>query len=283
MKIKNITIGSDPEGWIVNKLTGEPTPITGLLKGSKGEPISFLPGYGYQEDNCSWEFNIPPCKTKEQFIDTFSAALEELESVLDEYILRITPSIEFDSSLLTEKSQVEIGCSEDFNAYTYDVETIPNLAITGKRFAGGHIHIGYNNPNWEKSVLLCKHFDVYLGLLAVLLDNDTERKAIYGTPGRHRIKDYGIEYRTLSNFWIKSPELIALIWDQAIAAIKNCNEIGTLIEMFSEEVTNAIILDDKDLALNLITTLKVIDLDKLNLFINKQVNNKEYVSAECEC
>ena len=53
--------------------------------------------------------------------------------------------------------------------------------------------------------------------------------------------------------------------------------------MFSEEVTNAIILDDKDLALNLITTLKVIDLDKLNLFINKQVNNKEYVSAECEC
>lgn len=277
MQITNITLGSDPEGWIINKQTGKAEPITNLLGGDKGEPISFLPGYGYQEDNCSWEFNIPPCSTKEEFIDSFTAALEELENVLPNHILKIQPSIEFDPEMITDKKQVEIGCSEDFSAYTYEKEQIPDLSSTSKRFAGGHIHIGYEDPAWDKSVLLCKHLDAYLGLIAVFLDTDTERKKAYGTPGRHRIKDYGVEYRTLSNFWIKSPDLISLIWDQTHKAIKNMNDFDDLIEMFSDDICKAITTNDEELALQLINQLNIIDIPLLHSLT--PIKTQEHVNA----
>jgi len=44
--------------------------------------------------------------------------------------------------------------------------------------------------------------DVYVGLKCVALDNQPIRRTKYGHAGRYRPTDYGIEWRTLSNFWI---------------------------------------------------------------------------------
>ena len=50
--------------------------------------------------------------------------------------------------------------------------------------------------------------DYTLGLDSLLLDSDTRRRSMYGRAGSFRFKEYGIEYRTLSNFWIKNNKSI---------------------------------------------------------------------------
>lgn len=69
--ISNITIGSDPECFIINTLTGDVVSSIGMIPGEKGNPFVdpiFPKGFGLETDNVLAEFNIPPCKTKEQFI-----------------------------------------------------------------------------------------------------------------------------------------------------------------------------------------------------------------------
>jgi len=56
--------------------------------------------------------------------------------------------------------------------------------------------------------------DILLGNTCVLIDRDnlaSERRRIYGKAGDYRLTPYGIEYRTLSNFWLKSYQLMSLV------------------------------------------------------------------------
>jgi hypothetical protein len=73
---------------------------------------------------------------------------------------------------------------------------------------GGHIHIS------EYNVDLIRYMDLYLGVPSILMDTDTRRRELYGKAGAYREKPWGLEYRVLSNFWYKTPELIGWVWDQ---------------------------------------------------------------------
>ena len=78
----------------------------------------------------------------------------------------------------------------------------------------GHIHIGYDKIDFDTSIKLLKLFDYFLGVPSIVLDRDTERRKMYGNAGCFRLKEYGFEYRTLSNFWLQSTELMEWVWDQ---------------------------------------------------------------------
>lgn len=142
MKIEGqITIGSDPEIWLVSKLTKNPIPTVGIIHAEKEKPEELLPGgWFFLRDNCSLEFNIPPAKTEREFIEFHQVAMAQLEAIVGkDYALLVQPSIEFHPDLLRSKEATEIGCSEDFNVYTEGVDKIPNLGITNKRFAGKNV------------------------------------------------------------------------------------------------------------------------------------------------
>ena len=66
MEILNVTIGSDPELFIINKKTNKVVSSIGLIPGEKGNPYrtkDMPEGFGLEIDNILAEFNpaaIPP-------------------------------------------------------------------------------------------------------------------------------------------------------------------------------------------------------------------------------
>lgn len=88
---------------------------------------------------------------------------------------------------------------------------------TNARTAGGHIHIGCDQLKTEIEICaVARLLDLFVGIPSILFDHSEEskkRRRIYGQPGRFRVKPYGLEYRTLSNWWLQKDEYIGLIYD----------------------------------------------------------------------
>lgn len=66
---------------------------------------------------------------------------------------------------------------------------------------------------------------MFLGVPSIVLDDDKERRSLYGSAGSFRFKEYGIEYRTLSNFWLKNKDFMSWVFDQTQLAITSNVEI----------------------------------------------------------
>ena len=101
--------------------------------------------------------------------------------------------------------------------------------------------------------------DYYLGLPALLLDGDDRRKELYGKAGACRFKEYGIEYRVLSNFWIANDDNRRWAWEQAHKAFDMSQ--GDYMEMVSivnpEDIQKAINNNDKHMAEQFIRMLNI--------------------------
>jgi len=114
---------------------------------------------------------------------------------------------------LSEKSKA-LGCAPSFNMYNSKATIGVDPKTFTKRSAGGHIHIGlpqYSEvyKNRERLVVL---MDILVGNTAVLIDRDprnAERRQTYGRAGEYRLPQHGLEYRTLSNFWLRSYPLLS--------------------------------------------------------------------------
>lgn len=120
---------------------------------------------------------------------------------------------EFDS--LSDKSK-EFGCAPSFNLYNGEARIGVDPSIYRKRSAGGHIHIGLgkSSPLYENRERLIPLMDCLVGLTSVLVDRDEGnkiRRQVYGRAGEYRLPDHGIEYRTLSNFWLRSYPLMGMV------------------------------------------------------------------------
>jgi hypothetical protein len=82
--------------------------------------------------------------------------------------------------------------------------------------------------------------DLHLGVVSVLLDKDTLRRQLYGKSGAYRLKEYGGEYRTLSNFWIKSSKLIKWAYKETKKSIDMTLDGFLLTDDEGEKITYAI-------------------------------------------
>jgi len=115
---------------------------------------------------------------------------------------------------------VELGCQSSYNVYRMKGKPEYDPRKLQYRFAGGHMHFGtWTNarPCYEKIV---KTLDSILGVWAVGVARDMDnpvRRQYYGLAGEFRKPKYeggyGVEYRTLSNFWLASPAIMQLTWD----------------------------------------------------------------------
>lgn len=228
MRIEKPTFGSDIE-FFLKTARGEFFPAIGLVKGTKQEPRPLGDGYFIQEDNVAVEFNIPVCNSVRDFTRAVSNGLMKCCNELPPTVTYTTEaSAEFHDEYLMSPQAREFGCEPDMCAWTRDFNPRPQSPNHRLRSAGGHFHIGWNNPDMDTRFELIKACDVFVGIPSLSEDIDKRRRELYGKAGAMRIKPYGVEHRLLSNYWMFMPELtsaIATRYSQAIDFINYGHEI----------------------------------------------------------
>jgi len=254
----NITLGADPEIFICNDK--EIVSAEGLTDGgTKRNPKKISDeGHAIQEDGIMFEYNIPPCKTEDEWVNAHKTCIDYL-GILAEvngFSLSNKVSSVVNKKYLQSLQATTFGCEPDFNVYSKSVNEAPDNN-TNLRCAGGHVAFGYENPQFEISEKIVKAFDMFVTLPALFKDNDTRRRELYGKAGSFRVKDFGVECRALSNFWIQSEENMRWVYKQSIKAIETVlsNEIDDLIELYSEQVRDAIDTADLNLATKLLINI----------------------------
>lgn len=221
---KELLVGADPEFFIRDAVTTRPLIICGLLGGTKERPMpmqGLAKGFAYQEDNVMAEFNVPPTDSLHTFYNNIQSGLGYVVSILQ----RTNPNIQADprceilfpiAELNTHAKALEFGCSPDFDGWR-NGEPCPQIdpaaLVDGKsalRCAGGHLHFGYTSE--IPHPIMAQFCDLLIGLPSLRRDKQIKRRALYGTPGRFRPTSYGIEYRTLSNFWLFDSHAVETIF-----------------------------------------------------------------------
>ena len=195
----NPSIGKGESKFIVDGVQAELNPKPDTCRARLGNEISQCFSLLYEKMQTDKELSI-------NFNPTVQITKNELMS-LDEQSRKFgcTPSKN------TDKKLNNSICVKDATKYKY-------------RSAGGHIHLGFQGCESKiKTVMkeperLIQIMDIIVGNTCVLIDRDIgniERRKNYGRAGEFRTPPHGIEYRTLSNFWLKSYPLMSFVMSLA--------------------------------------------------------------------
>lgn len=239
------TVGADPELFLKQR-NGKIISAIGKIGGTKAEPrkVEHLgKGFAVQEDNVLVEYNIPACNN----LDTFHHCNLVMMDYLTNYVrdkhnlfLDVSASQELEADQLTDLKALEFGCEPDFNVWTMDENPRPQCDNPNLRSAGGHIHIGLKMGRMDK-ITLGRLLDATLGLWSVTVDKDKRRRQLYGKAGAIRFKPYGLEYRTMSNFWLGDRTHLITVWQKVAEAIQMWREGNmSLLDKFGGEIMKAI-------------------------------------------
>lgn len=250
-QIKNVTLGSDIE-FFVQTQKGEPIPAIGMVGGSKEQPKSLGQGYYIQEDNVAVEFNVPPAKSIREWNRNIERGFNKCLDVLPAAVRSSqAASLVFDRAYMNHPKAMEFGCEPDINAWTKNVNPRPKAANQFLRSAGGHVHIGWDEPEMGTRFELIRACDVFCSIPALYEDNDVERRKLYGKAGAMRIKPYGVEHRVLSNYWLFQPEYTDSVAQRYYQAIAFINKGHTIAEEDAPIIQEAINTSDLDKAANI--------------------------------
>lgn len=235
------TIGCDPEFFI--KQHDKHVSAIGMIGGTKDHPRPLKrKGFAILEDNVSVEFNIAPCHDHESFIESIQYVMTGLKKSLPEYEFSKESAVVFDEDQLKHPQALEFGCEPDYNAWTKSINPRPKASDANLRSAGGHVHVGTQ----EDPIEVIRAMDLFLGVPSIRMDKGALRRKLYGKAGCFRQKEYGCEYRTLSNFWIFTPELIKWVYDQTEKAINFVEEGNTISEDYGRAIQDCINNSNED-------------------------------------
>lgn len=218
-----VSFGCDPEIFLKDA-SGNIKSAIGLFGGTKEKPKPLKTlgdGYAVQEDNVLMEFNIPPAPTPAVFVNSVQKTVDLLSKRAAMHGLSFANGSAYSlhPDELTHPRAKVFGCDPDFNAYTGEKNPPPKANDPCLRSAGGHIAVGFScyqgvlteylkKNKKELDAFLVREMDMFLGIPSILIDDGLLRKQLYGKAGAFRPKSYGVEYRSLSNFWVFSPAFI---------------------------------------------------------------------------
>lgn len=243
----NFKIGCDPELFLKSKYTGAYKSAVGLIGGSKEAPLPIdNDGSAILEDNVAVEFNTKPANSYEEFRAGIHKVLDHLREKLTGFEFSQESAVSFPKEELMTPQAQEFGCMPDFDAWRKCENDKPKADDPNLRSCGGHIHVGSTIAK-RKPIEVIRAMDLFLGVRSVILDTGTKRRQLYGNAGCFRFKPYGVEYRTLSNFWIFSDDGIKWAYDgtqQALEFVKSKKAIQPEHEFIIQRCINTSNMDD---------------------------------------
>ena len=236
-------LGTDPEVFLQDQ-NGKLVSAIGLINRGKWDPLQIPDmevGFTLQEDNVSLEYGVPPAASAEEFRHHIRAVMERSKDWLPGLTFSKLSCAIFPEDQMEHPAAHVFGCEPDYCAWTGQINTKPEPPHKFMRSAGGHIHVETQKDPWR----VVKAMDLFLGVPSVLMDSGEERKKLYGTAGACRIKSYGPEYRTLSNFWIFEDKLIDWVWRNTARTLDN---LELPFEDHAEAIQHCINTNDKGMA-----------------------------------
>ena len=192
-------IGHDVEVIVRDLSTGLPVSMADMVQ-------TTLPTCVVYPDNVLLEIGTDPVSL-DDFVDRITANRNDLTEFLianNLYTVIGEAEAEFPKDQLCTAKAHAIGCNPFSSAYMLGVPLVPMPYSDQWRFSGGHIHLAYDKN------LVPEHFLVR-ELDKVMKDQATpclRRDAFYGQRGAYRSKPYGLEYRSLDNFWFNDPQWV---------------------------------------------------------------------------
>lgn len=210
------TIGSDPEFQVARD--GQLISALNLTQYRKYNPGNLKNGK-FLADNVNLELNPVPAESPTEFANNFRLLLSEVSETFRGMQILANASAIFPESELVEPEAFLTGCDPEFDAWRQGewVETKPlDRAI---RSCGGHIHIGSDITDILGFI---RKLDLVIGIPCLLVDHDDTslvRDQLYGGAGKFRTTEYGVEYRTPSNYWTRDESLTELIGWLALSSV----------------------------------------------------------------
>lgn len=216
--IRYMTFGTDPE-------------IFAMANGAVFPAYKWLPpksaSNGLFWDGVQAEFTVAPDRCISWIVDRIYYKLRAAKKVLDSLPqpnarLSVASVVDYpeEERLNAAKEHVQLGCKPSLNVYRMGGELVTNGRDLPVRFAGGHVHVEL--PIATPLEPCVKALDAILGVWSVgaaaSFDNPIRRR-YYGLPGEYRPTSYGLEYRSLSNFWLMHPALTHIMFEIARATI----------------------------------------------------------------
>lgn len=204
--------GADPEVFVLDQNTGTVVPAYKLTQGTKEKPTKTRRG-GVLADNVMMEFNPTPQPSVSATNSVMSAMMDELADRRNFYdralMFSAVPTMTITAAVAKEEKANVFGCDPDFDAYMQGATRKTPAPEPLVRCGAGHIHIGMDPKPDIPDHILAQLCDLTYGLAAVAAGEQQQgRRQRYGLAGIYRPKPYGIEYRTLSNMWVRDYGLL---------------------------------------------------------------------------
>lgn len=226
----DILIGTDPELFVKND-KDEFVSAHDLIPGTKDNPY-LVGGGAVQVDGVAAEFNTNPASSEDEFLENINRVRTRLNEMVQEvnpsYHLVAEPTATFTKEYfgMLPPEAVMLGCTPDYDAYT-GKQNIPPETTEPFRTGAGHIHVGWTmgvDPLEEDHFKICcelvKQLDAVLYPLSHTWDSDTKRRTLYGKRGSFRPKFYGVEWRPLSNAYLREERTIRLVYRAVFEATR---------------------------------------------------------------
>src|SRR5690606_25744131 len=248
-----ILLGADPEVFM--KRDGKYVNAHNMVQGDKQNPFKVEKG-AVQVDGMALEFNIDPASSEDEFVSNLECVMNILKGMVPGYELVADPVAVFGKEYIMAQppESLILGCDPDFNAWNNGLANPRPDGDTDFRTGAGHVHIGWtqdadvNDPSHlEACIMLTKQLDYYLGLGSLIYDKDTKRRTLYGAAGAFRPKPYGVEYRVLSNAWLKSPKLMRWVYQNTIKAVQDLFEGNAAYNSYNAWAQDAISVEKPDI------------------------------------
>jgi len=235
---KYCTLGGDPEFFIAERKTKRIVSADKFFP-SKHKPIRVEGREAINSklffDGIQAEAALAYNRCREYMVDNAQFVFEKVFSIIGkdhEVVIKPATRVQKSVIMAADPEARIFGCAPDFNAYTLSTNTSEMDASRHPfRYAGGHIHLGMSSPylkegdeEWELAmrpenhIRVIKLLDLILGITTLPLDNATgskRRRDKYGKAGCFRPTPYGVEYRTQSCWWLKSPITLSLVYSLA--------------------------------------------------------------------